>query len=198
MLVSASLFFTAAISYIVLGMVSLFIYRNYNAQDTLLIGPKVVKDIIVGLAWGAGFIALNNIIPAFSIGLPTSAFALETQSRFLIVVGVAPVIEELFFRGIMFSYLLGKFKGLLSPLSGIKDKTIMFWTAVIIQALAFSAYHAAAYGSFELASGSFFVAALAGVLFALIASRQKSVTSAIMAHVAFNGWLLTSLTVVFG
>jgi membrane protease YdiL (CAAX protease family) len=154
-------------------------------QFPALINENWKKDGVIGLLVGIGFVLINLLSPAISIGLPSLGLAVGESARGVVVGVLAPVIEESLFRGAILFLLIGL--------------GVFVIPAILISAATFALYHFTAYGSSIFTSSGALVGAL---LFAVIASVlvlwRKSLLPAIVCHAVFNMWLVTKLTVVFG
>ncbi|GIR35695.1 MAG: hypothetical protein CM15mP49_10800 [Actinomycetota bacterium] len=99
----------------------------------------------------------------------------------IITVGLlAPVAEELFFRGLLYGSIRKK--------ETLQSPKVIVWTSVIISSAIFSAIH------FQLLL--FPALFVVGMIFALIYERSQRLALAIWAHVGFNATTLFSLLVL--
>lgn len=176
-------FFKASIVYIIFLLVAFVLFR----KGSYFFG--VDKDYFLDISWGIGYSAMF-IVPSLlgssiAIGIPDLPQSLAATSRFLIIVLLAPIAEELIFRGAVQGYMI---KGLKWNL----------WLAIVIQAVIFSLFHIAAYGSFALQSGAFIGALLFGLGAGFLVYKTNSLLSSITAHVLFNGFLYANLVVAIG
>lgn len=155
-------------------------------KDVTLISKSWKSDLGLGLVVGVAFIFLNILAPAISIGLPNLGLSV-TETGALIVVGIlAPIIEEILFRGALLTLILPR----------LINNTFF---NVIIAAAAFAVYHFTAYGaSFASASGAFIGAFIFAIIVTLLVLWRKSLLPGIIVHSIFNIYLLSKLTVVFG
>lgn len=85
---------------------------------------------------------------------------------------LAPLGEELIFRGVVFTYAR-------KAVSGMKSAKVQFWIANAIQALLFGVYH------MNLVQGiyAFFI----GLALGYLCQRYRSVIPGMLAHLVFNG-----------
>lgn len=99
----------------------------------------------------------------------------------LTVVVLAPVSEELFYRGLLYGAIRKRFKV-------AQSEALTGWFPIIVSSLIFSAVH------FQLLlfPALFFV----GVTFALIYEKSQRLAPAIWAHVGFNATTLFNLLVI--
>lgn len=144
------------------------------------------QDALLGALVGAAFIVVNKISPVIALGLPSFPFALETESKWLILVLVAPVLEEAFFRGILLNAV--------KTFTGASDAI-----AILLQALAFSAFHATAYAAGLAYVPVAFVGALIfGIIAGLLVKYSNSLLPGMIAHSIFNAYLTYSSIVIIG
>lgn len=189
-LINAREFIISAIIYLVIFVVSLQLYNQWDTfgrQGNLVgIDKNFIQDAFIGLAVGGGIIGLGQIIPAIAtFALPNVQSIASDIGRFLIIVIAAPVFEELLFRDFMLDFFNKKLVNM------------PFWLAAIITSVLFSLFHAVAYGSFEAVSASFITAAIMGLVFSYMRFYQKSVIGAIVAHIALNAYTaFISLSVI--
>ena len=135
------------------------------------------EDIALGVALGVGFILLNMIAPNITIGVPVLPMSVNDQ--YLVAGFVAPVAEEIAFRGVLLS---------------IADKALPFMFATLVVSVVFSVYHLAAYGM--AASGAFFGAFLFSVIACLVIKKTRSLIPVILMHSIFNLFLFYRLMFV--
>lgn len=138
-------------------------------------------DAVFGLLVGIGFIMVNVVTPAITIGLPQAA-ALSAVDQYLVTGLIAPIFEEILFRSVLFGVAMYATKNL--------------WIAIAGQAVMFSMYHWVAYGPAMMAS--FVGAFIFGIAAAVVAYDRKSILPAIVMHAIFNGFLLAQMMVVVG
>jgi len=148
------------------------------------------NKLTTGVLWGVGigiiFIVINRLTQSiFSLGLPT----LPQQVIGGVMVGiiVAPILEEIFFRGLIYSVL--------------KEATRSKWTAIIGQAVAFSMFHFLAwtggfYAGLGTMSGAFISAGIFGIIAQIIVNKTDSLVGSIIAHMIFNTFLLAGTFLV--
>jgi len=174
-------------AFILLGLAIMYLVFKSGTSNLIGVGDKVKANVLFGFGFGAGFIFLNVLSPAISIGFPTIPQALGGAFfTFFIVALTAPIVEEFFFRLAMLNYLQ----------SNLKLKPVF---AVPAQALVFAIYHVTAYqSSLASAGGAFFGAFIFGCVAGGIANYKKSIIPGTVMHSMFNAWLLekASLSVV--
>lgn len=151
--------------------------------------PTWPRDVLVGLGVGAvGFVIVavtvtvaNELFGPFEAptqGLlqTTTEGGLATVLSVLVAVGMAPVVEEVIYRGVLFQ--------------AIRDRAGLGW-AVGMSSLVFALVH------FEITQIPFRVALLLlGMWFALAFHRSRSLVVAVVGHAVFNG--ITVALALFG
>ena len=146
------------------------------------------KDIFMGLLVGGLFIFSNALLPAIAIGFPTLPQATTTDS-YLLVGGVAPVFEEIAFRGVLLSVLIIMFG-------------LAFLPSAIIVSIVFSLYHIIAYAGSIAAIGTITGSLIAAFIFSIVMcyliKYTNNISSTITAHSMFNIYLLSKMAFVFG
>lgn len=145
-----------------------------------------VRDIPIGLAVGAVaqfvavpllYLALSPLIDPDDVSGPARSFTdrandpLNIVLLVLIVVVGAPLVEEIFFRGVMFATLKDRCKP---------------WVLVAVTSLIFMAFHI---GQVLQYPGLLLFGVLAGVLY----YKTKRLGVAIWAHVGFNAVTVVAL-----
>lgn len=181
-LINAQEFLLAAFIYIVMGVMSLFLYNQWGKfgkfGDLEGIDSNFIKDGLVGLGLGIVTIILGSIFSFIgAIGIPPVQSIAGTLGRFLIIVPIASIFEEVFFRDLMLDFFDNKLK---FPLI----------VSNIIVAIAFSLFHLSAYGeSLSAAGGSFLSAAIMGFIFGIVSERQNSLAGSIMYHGTLNTYI---------
>lgn len=192
-MINAGQFVTAALIYIVVGLVSVFFYRQWDSfgKKGGLVGidKNWVVDGIIGIGAALGLIFLSTLSPFIgTIGIPNVQSLSGTIGRFLIIVIAAPIMEELLFRDFILDYFDNKLVN--AP----------FFIAAVISSVLFALFHLVAYGdSLSAAQGSFITAGLAGLGFAYLRKFTNSNMANITAHMALNIWIgFYQLAVVVG
>lgn len=116
---------------------SYFVYRFSDAKDLAtpinLQSKSLIPSIIFGAVLGLGFFLFTRLVPGASIGLPLLPGAISDQLRYIVVAYVAPVAEEIFFRGALLGYFLLVFG---------KNKKVR---VIVLQAFLFAVAHISAY-----------------------------------------------------
>lgn len=159
-----------------------------------LIGIDNVKgDIFKGLIFGVSLI-LANILGIFSLALPPIASFSTNIGKLLVVVILAPVVEEIFFRGVVSSYFRNIFKS-----KNLSD---------LLQASVFGVYHLVAYTGITLEAfdinpviavgGSFVGAILFGFISAKVVRKYNNLIVGIIAHAIINAWLVSGTLFIIG
>ncbi len=160
---------------------------NYLGIDNNWKGDSI-RGFLVGLV----LIVIFKVFGvAGAIGIPLNlAVSLDDVGKFIIIVLVAPIVEEGFFRQSVLSFFDEKLENF-----GLK---VPFIVATILTAGVFSLFHLYAYGSsLSSAGGSFFSAFLIGIIFAYEVKVTKSVITSTVTHAILNFSVLVSLTAIF-
>ena len=191
-------------AYLIFSGVAFFIYR-FSSFRNKLIGIRT-DNVVPSLGWalllGGGFWLSTKFIPGFSMGLPLLPGAIGDTFKFVIIILIAPVAEEIFFRGIVLGYL--------RSLSIFKNKLFL---VIIIQAALFSLAHLVAYvtnfysfpnftsgmTAFNANISAFLAAFVFGTVVAYFVTRNgiRNMVFAIFFHAILNLIIFTSLVVVF-
>ena len=129
-------FSSAGLIYLFFTAFAIIIYITPSLQEYLS-GFKLPSKEGILLAFGVPimFVILSKYNNAFSMLTPALSFSIATQIRSLIIMGIAPISEEIIFRGAILSGLMEKYK-------------LGFTESNIIQAILFSITHILAYGIF--------------------------------------------------
>lgn len=149
-------------------------------------------DIGWGVAFAAFFIILNLLVPSISIGFPLVPQATQGE-RLLVIGGMAPIGEEIVFRGAMLTALSAL------PFGSVVDGTITFVSQIGL----FSIYHVKAYaGSFDVQKitnsiGAFIGAAIFSLLATVLVLWRRNVLSSIFFHAIVNIYLFISFYKLF-
>ena len=181
-LINAGELFTAGIIYVIIPVISIFLYRQWNyfgKKGKLIgIGKGWILKYVYGVLIGGALIAFGEFTDIGSIGIPAVQSIASTIGKFLIIVGVAGPSEELLFRDLILDFLDEKFMDM------------PYIIAALISSTLFALYHLTAYaGSLSASSGSFVTAGLAGMLFAYERKWFKSNTTNIATHMTLNAWI---------
>ena len=167
--------------------------RALHAPAMVALGPpaRPLREALRGVAGGVltrvvAVVTVQQIVlwftrvsdepPRIPDQVPTDVDVVPTVLLGLVVVLLAPVGEELFFRGFLFR--------------AIRDRR-GFWAGALVSSAAFGAVH--------YADGSWFFAPVmfvVGMCFAAIYERERRILSPIVAHLTFN--LVGYLVLVFG
>lgn len=166
---------------LVFFLFSAFIFMVASKSPDLLgripietLGPQV----IVGAIFGGVFIFAQSASGIFSIGLPKSPLSLGPLAGQIVVIFIAPIVEELFFRGVMYHYLANVL-------------SVRPFMANVIQATAFALFHLNVFGSFFASSGNFIGAFIFGLIAGYVSTifgsgRLHDVFPAVVAHALIN------------
>lgn len=185
--------FQTGMIYTILSIMSIAIIVSWDVipkkrtgEEAKLMG--VTKNWWKALFWGGAiagiFILISFIFPGFDLAIPSTPLA--TTSETLVVVGAAPLVEEVVFRSILFSILFA--------VVGLS-----FITSLLVSSGAFAIYHIWAYAR-EISlsgvmsmSGSFLAAAVFGGIFMLLVWFFKDVTAGVGGHAVINAAKLNEM-----
>jgi len=147
-------------------------------------GNNPKGSILLGVAASLVYILLNMLSPAVSIGFPMF-FNSQMWENFMIVVIVAPIVEEIMFVGILYNTLMA---------IGIKN----IFMVILTVAAAFSGFHWTAYG---MALAAAFVGAFLFRIIVLMIDNAKdsnrSIIPGIVMHMIVNFYLLNKVANIF-
>lgn len=147
------------------------------------IGKNIGKDVMLGLVVGVVFFVLSKLVPSIgTIGLPPGTASIgDVYGKFLLVVIIAPIVEEVFFRGASLSFF-------------DKQLKMSFLISALISSALFAGYHFVAYGSsISSASGSFVLAGVVGFGLCYLRKYSNSLTPGIIVHAVLNFLILNQL-----
>lgn len=143
------------------------------------------KEISMGVLFGFIFIILNSVF-GIAIGIPLLAFSSETE-KYVIVSGIAPLVEEIVFRSVLPFILV---------IIGFPILVIAIGTVI-----SFTFYHFSAYGASISAASSLFLGALIFGIVAFLMTYYDSDVSdfqvpvaSIISHSIINTWLVVKQT----
>lgn len=199
------------ITYSLLLGVSFLVYKFSAFKDKLiplnLKGITSFKPGTSGRAIGYGVISIaafffaTRFVPGLSLGLPVVPAAISDTFRFFTIIFIAPIVEEIFFRGVVLGYLRNTKFG---------RKHVFF--AITLGAIFFALAHIGAYisgiyaypnlpaglAAFGANIGSFIVAGLFGFLAAFFVLRPKmqNLIFAIIFHMGLNLIVLNPFVLV--
>lgn len=123
-------------------------------------GSQLLNDLIV-------LVHLNDLFPGYQEMVGTTMEGQSMWELFLAVGILAPIAEELVFRGLIFRRMRDEIKPV---------------TAIVLSSLVFGLYH----GNMV----QFIYASLLGALLAIIYHRTGTLWTAVLAHMAANLWSL--------
>ncbi len=191
-LVNSQLQTFAVVVYLVMGSFCLFLYSQWGnfgkVSDLEGLDDNWGINALIGFGLGIVTIILGNFFSFIgAIGIPPVQSIAGTLGKFIIIVPVASLFEEIFFRDFL--------QDLLESKLGLPK----YLTTGIVAA-SFSVFHLVAYGnSLKAAGGSFFSAALMGFIFGVITEKRNSLASSIAYHGTLNSWLgFIKLNVIVG
>lgn len=149
-------------------------FRRTSVASILWMIPLAVGVLVIVnlVAWAQE--QLFGLVPPEDSGLPLEEGNLNAGAILaatLVVVFLAPLFEELFFRGVVFQYLRSRYRLVARGL----------FEAVVISALAFASLHLGA---------SILPILPVGIILALVMNRTNSLWPAIALHCFYNGMVL--------
>jgi CAAX prenyl protease-like protein len=157
------------------GALLLWFWRDYELGAARQLGVALVIALVVFVLWISpqalfGFPPrLDGFDPEIFAGRP-AVYWITIALRFLRLVVIVPLIEEIFWRGFLLRYLINeKFARL--PFGGFS------WLSFAIVTVGFGFAHARA---------DWIPAMITGALYNWVAYRTKSLTSCVVAHAATN------------
>lgn len=176
---------------IIFGGMSLFIliFFFYGGIGKKIGIDNLRGDPVRGLVFGIVLIAAN-VLGFFNLLLPPIA-AFSNVAKFITVVILAPIIEELVFRGILYQILSSK---------------LGFWKAAAGQAAIFSSFHLLVYAGTPLnqfttagllaVGGSFLSAFVFGLAAQFVNRKFNNHLVNIIGHAVINFWLVRGTLVI--
>lgn len=173
------------IAYASMCAIGIVLLNGARGFSFALVGDNITGDVLKGALVGGAFIVLNNLNSALSLGAPASLLSLEPAFLAGALIIVAPVVEEFFFRGMVYPFIVNSLGG-------------RYVIAAVLQGALFAIYHFAVYGGFlgfGYSTGIFFGAFVFGTTMAWLVTPRGSgdsttLESPIVAHAIFNGYLL--------
>ena len=170
---------------LVCGGALLFFRRAYNFQPPRALFFAVAVALLVFLLWIAPqqFLAFpsrsSGFDPTLLAGSP-ALYGTTLALRLLRLIVVVPVLEEIFWRGLLLRYLIQE------NFEAVPFGTFS-WVSFTVVTIGFALSHTAA---------DWAAAFLAGALYNLVAYRTRSLTSCIAAHsltnLALGCWILST------
>jgi membrane protease YdiL (CAAX protease family) len=191
--------------YIGILLIGFVFYSNGLMQSYLkgMTSKNAIMVSLLGIGSGIGFIVLTKIVPFFSIFTPDVPMAIGDDLKWLIIVIVAPIAEEIFFRGALMGFI-----------KWIKPDEKGKWIAILVQgAIAFPLFHLAAYvsgfymypswlaalGATTAVIGSFLGAMVWGTFSGWVVSKDgvNNLLFCIIGHMVINAALFSASIIVF-
>lgn len=176
----ASLVATAAISMLAMGNTPFALLRYGVSVATLLVLHRAlptlaVRHVLVPLAAGAA-VATFWIPSTAGSGPPSSGLAVTLGGSSLLLAAVhiagftivTPLVEELAFRGFLLRRMVS------SSFAGVAYREVT-WGALLVSSIVFGAIHS-----------MWSQAAVAGLIFGIVARREEGVGPAFLAHATAN------------
>ncbi len=180
-----------AIIYIVFGIVSIFLYSQWGKwgkNDLEGIGVGFWKNFFIGIGFGISTILLGQVFSFIgAIAIPPVQSIAGAVSRFVVIVPLASIFEEILFRDFLQDLLQSKLK-------------LNKWLSILITASVFSLFHLVAYGEvLQAVGGSFFSAMLMGFIFGVVTEWRNSLGASIGYHATLNAFIgFVKLNVIVG
>jgi len=191
-LVNAQELIWGAFIYIVIGMVCIFLYSQWgkfgDRNDLEGIGTGFWKNLFIGIGFGVGTILLGQVFSFIgAIAIPPVQSIAGVLGRMIVIIPLASIFEEVFFRDFLMDLLNSKLK-------------LNKWVSIIITALAFASFHLLAYGNnLQAVGGSMFSAFLMGFIFGVVTEWRNSLATSIGYHATLNAWIgFVKLNVILG
>jgi len=148
------------------------------------------RGFLITLILGGIFVFLITASAGFSVGVPTVPLSAGTIAQNVIVVGIAPIFEEIIFGFVILILLFFFLKGFL-------PEEIAFFMASLGTAALFSVFHLVAFTQGGYVAGATpFVGAFVFRMVASYQTRLLGLSSAILLHGIVNGAILVSQVLV--
>ncbi len=147
---------------------------HWPSNPIVLIGIGLLLSLVIQLS--------SSLLP-IPKSLPIDQFFRTTRSAWLLTifgVAIAPLFEELFFRGFLYPALY---------------KRLGFVAALIINSLLFAVIHE---GQLAHAWAPLLVLTVVGMTLTLVRAQTQSVASSFLVHSAYNFFLFASIFAVTG
>lgn len=184
--------------YLILSIFTIMVYLTPQFRNAVTgINKKITKGVFWGVGIAFGFLIINKVLPGFSLLTPEIPFSIIQGVRFIIVVGIAPILEESLFRGFLLNSLQTTYH-------------LSFTSSNLIQGgVLFPSYHFLAYqiflttlenikqliGATQAVLGALITAAVFGIISGYLVRRFKTMTVSITTHLFINLIIFTSLAV---
>ena len=156
---------TTGFIYLAIAIISLIVmYTDKNGFYGM--STNFFRAGIWGLATLSGFLVISKLIPSFTLLIPSLPFSILSGIRFVIIVLIAPPLEEILFNSVILTRLIERYG-------------LSFLTANSIKSGIFGGYHITAYGI------------ILGALDSLIElfGQLAAISGLIITSVAFSFWV---------
>lgn len=177
--------------YLVMSLWALNAYRLATYKEEIYgIRKKIVRNYLIGLGVGGGFLLLSVISPSFSLLTPTLSFSVSEDIRWVIIVILAPLVEEVW-RSSTMGYIRDIYKTKFRTTNIIQ--ALMFAALhTLVYGLAFNAYDTwvGVYGGFYAIGGSLLAAFIFGLISGYMMEKFQDIIPSIGAHQIINFWLV--------
>lgn len=183
--------------YLFMGLWSLNIYRQRTYQQEVYgIKKGVFKKIFIGVGIGITFLIISAISPSFSLLTPTLSLSVSEDIRWVIIVILAPIAEEVW-RSATKGFLHDIYKAKFWKLNTIQA-FIFALLHTLVYGVAFESYSTwiQVYGAYTAIIGSLLAAFVFGLISGYMMEKFKDVIPSIAAHQVINYWLLTKGLVI--
>jgi membrane protease YdiL (CAAX protease family) len=140
---------------------------------------NVAVYVLAGIALSLALQGLAHLLP-MPKELPIDSFfrtPAEAWALGILSVTLAPLVEELFFRGFLYPVLA---------------RSLGLPVAVFLTALGFALLHGAQLG---FAWGPVLVILLVGIVLTMVRAKQNSVAASVLIHMAYNGTITVAMFV---
>jgi len=181
---SAPRYWVFPLQTVVCGILLARYWRHYEWRAPARLGFTIAVAVFVFVLWISPQIFFGS--PPRTDGFDPGyfgggwAFALNVTVRFIRLVIVVPLLEEIFWRGFLLRYLIRE------PFESVPLGTFS-WSSFLWVTVFFGLAH---YGGGFWPPGPDFVPALAtGMLYNAVAYRTKSLSSCVLAHAITNALL---------
>ena len=157
------------------GAILWWFWRDYELHAPLMVWFAIMIGIVVFLLWIAPqqFLGFAPRLDGFDpelVGKGTALYWITVILRFLRLVVVVPLLEEIFWRGFLLRYLISE------KFTAVKIGSFS-WLSFIVVTLCFGFSHS---------RPDWVPALICGALYNLVAYRTRSLTACVIAHAVTN------------
>jgi CAAX prenyl protease-like protein len=163
---------------LICGALILWFWRDYELRAPRQVWFPVVIGLVVFAIWIAPqqFFGVAPRLSGFdpeAVGAASAGYWATVVLRFLRLVVVVPLVEEIFWRGFLLRYLIDE------KFTRVALGTFS-WVSFAVVTLCFGFAHSRA---------DWIAALICGALYNLVAYRTRSLSSCVVAHAVTNGLL---------